>query len=147
MPLVTRRLLASAALSLLLGLGLGLWMLLRRELLGIWPTPYMVSAHTHLVLVGTVMQVIAGVALWMFPLPRRGEAPVPERLGMLGWWLLTPGTLLRAMAELARAGSDEPVLAAVVVLGATMQIGGMIAVVGALRRRIRPVGAGNRAAL
>lgn len=147
MPLVTRRLLASAALSLLLGLMLGLWMLLNRELLGRWPAPYVVSSHTHLVLVGTVMQVIAGVALWMFPLPRRGEAPVPERLGMLAWWLLTPGTLLRAGAELARAWSSAPTLAVLVVLGAVMQVGGMVAVVLALRRRIRPVGAGNRATL
>ncbi len=147
MPLVTRRLLASAALSLLLGLLLGLWMLLNRELLGRWPAPYVVSSHTHLVLVGTVMQVIAGVALWMFPLPRRGEAPVPERLGMLGWWLLTPGTLLRAGAELARAWSSAATLAVLVVLGAVMQVGGMVVVVLALRRRIRPVGAGNRATM
>jgi hypothetical protein len=66
---------------------------------------------------------------------------------MLAWWLLTPGTLLRAGAELARAWSSAPTLAVLVVLGAVMQVGGMVAVVLALRRRIRPVGAGNRASL
>jgi heme/copper-type cytochrome/quinol oxidase subunit 1 len=146
-PPVTRRFLATAALSLVLGLALGLWLLVRRELFGSWPHPHLVSAHAHLVLVGTVMQTIAGVALWMFPLPRPRVAGAPERLGMLGWWLLGPGTLVRAVAESARAWSDAASLPALVVGGAGMQVVGMGVVLWALRRRIRPAGAGARAAL
>lgn len=148
MPPVTRRFLATAALSLLLGVSLGLWLLVRRELLGIWPTPHLASAHAHLVLVGTVMQVISGVALWMFPLPRRGAAPVREPpWAMIGWWCLAPGTLLRAAAEVARASSAAVVLPLLVVGGGVLQVLGMVAVLMALRHRIRPVGAGARAAL
>jgi heme/copper-type cytochrome/quinol oxidase subunit 1 len=148
MPPVTRRFLATAALSLVLGLSLGLWLLVRRELFGIWPTPHLTSAHAHLVLVGTVMQVIAGVALWMFPLPRRGAAPVHEPpWAMIGWWCLAPGTLVRAAAEVARATSAAGVLPLLVVGGGALQVLGMGAVVVALRHRIRPVGAGARAAL
>lgn len=147
MPLVTRRFLATAALSLLLGLGLGGWLLVRRELAGIWPTPYLVSAHAHLVLVGTVLQVIAGVALWMFPLPRAGDRRAPAGTAMLGWWLLAPGTVLRAGAEVARALTAAPAWAGLVLLGAAMQVAGLVAVLLALRGRMRPVGAGRRAAL
>lgn len=147
MPPVTRRFLATAALSLLLGLALGLWLLVRRELAGAWPHPHLVSAHAHLVLVGTVMQVIAAVALWMFPLPRRdGPAPAPW-LAMGGWWLLAPGTLVRAGAEAARAWSGAAALPWLVVGGGAAQVAGMALVVAALRHRIRPVGAGARAAL
>jgi heme/copper-type cytochrome/quinol oxidase subunit 1 len=147
-PPVTRRFLATAALSLLLGLSLGLWLLVRRELFGIWPTPHLTSAHAHLVLVGTVMQVIAGVALWMFPLPRRGTPVVQEPpWAMIGWWCLAPGTLLRAGAEVARATSTASVLPVLVVGGGALQVLGMVAVVLALRHRIRPAGAGARATL
>lgn len=147
MPPVTRRFLATAALSLLLGLALGVWLLVRRELFGVFPTPHLTSAHAHLVLVGTVMQVIAAVALWMFPLPRRDLPPPPSWPAMAGWWLLAPGTLVRAGAEAARAWSAAAVLPWLVVGGGMAQVAGMVLVLAALRHRIRPVGAGARAAL
>ena len=49
----------------LLGVGLvalGVYMLVRRELFGVWPHPYLVSAHAHAVLVGFVMKKSKGRA-------------------------------------------------------------------------------------
>ena len=71
-PLV-RRYLKTAIAFLGVGLALGVWMLVRREAWGIWPTPYLTSAHTHAILVGFVMMMILGVALWMFPRPARDD--------------------------------------------------------------------------
>src|SRR4051812_34139904 len=62
-PLV-RRYLRTAIGFLLAGLGLGTWMLIRRELAGDYPTPRLISAHTHVIMVGFVMMMILGVALW-----------------------------------------------------------------------------------
>ena len=54
---------------------------------------------------------------------------------MLTWWLLTVGTLARALAEgVAPAGT----LPLVVVGGGVLQVLGMIAAVVALSRRVRP---------
>lgn len=58
-PLV-RRFIKTAILFLVLGLSLGLFMLIRRELFNDWPPAYVISAHTHAVFVGFVMFMILG---------------------------------------------------------------------------------------
>ena len=60
MPPLVRRYLKTAIGYLMFGLGLGLYMLVRRELGGVWPTLWWVSAHTHAILVGFVMMMILG---------------------------------------------------------------------------------------
>ena len=145
MPATSRWFLASAALALLLGVTLGLVLLVRRELLGAWPQPHLVSAHAHLVLVGSVMPTIAGVALWMFPLPRRGAPRPAPWLAWGGWLGLGPGTLLRAAAEGSRAWSDAAALRWLVVGAGALQVVGMALVLLALRGRVRAAGAGHRA--
>ena len=44
----------NAILFLVLGLLVGAYMLVRRELYGAWPPAYLISAHTHAVFVGFV---------------------------------------------------------------------------------------------
>lgn len=56
-----------------IGLILGIYMLIRREIGGTWPHPYLVSAHTHAVFLGFVMFMILGVALWIFPRPAKDD--------------------------------------------------------------------------
>jgi xanthine/uracil/vitamin C permease (AzgA family) len=60
---LVRRYLKTGIAVLLVGLALGAWMLARRELAGVYASPYLVSAHTHAILVGCVMLMILGVAL------------------------------------------------------------------------------------
>ena len=81
MPPLVRRYLKTAIGYLMFGLGLGLYMLVRRELGGVWPTLWWVSAHTHAILVGFVMMMILGVALWMFPRPGRDDRQFDTRKG------------------------------------------------------------------
>ncbi|HET9065096.1 MAG TPA: hypothetical protein VFN22_04670 [Gemmatimonadales bacterium] len=144
MPPIARRFLFAAASSLLVGVLLGSWLLLRRELAGVWPSPYLVSAHVHLVMVGAVLQVIAGVALWMFPRPLRDDTRRHEEYGVIGWWLLTPGTFVRAAAEASKAWFGWSWLPGVVVGGALLQFAGIACVLFALRTRLRPSGAVSR---
>lgn len=137
MPSISRRFLATAAALLLLGISIGLALLVRRELWGVWPHPGLVSAHTHLILVGAVIQLIIGTAWWLFPRPGREEPQAPESAVRLAWWGLTLGTLVRAGAESAPAiGIGSWPLAAVG--GGLLQAAGMAAAVLALRRRVRP---------
>src|SRR5690606_27523725 len=68
---LVRRFIKTGITFLGLGIALGLFMLVQRELWGIWPHPYLVSAHTHAVLVGFVMFLILGVGLWLFPRPEK----------------------------------------------------------------------------
>jgi len=62
---LARRFLKTAIAFLVVGLALGVWLLVRRELAGDAISARELSAHTHALLVGFVMMMIAGVALWL----------------------------------------------------------------------------------
>lgn len=138
MPALTRRFLATAAGFLLIGVLLGLALLVRREVGGQWPTRGLISAHTHLILVGTVMELIIGVAWWFFPRPLTGQPPASERAAATSWWALTLGTMLRAVGEAIAMGRTGTVWATVIVSGGALQVLGLAAAVVALSRRVRP---------
>ena len=135
-PLV-RRFLKTAIGFLIFGVGLGVFMLARRELGGVWSTPWWVSAHTHAILVGFVMMMILGVALWMFPRPARDDTHFDPRLAEVAYWCIAVGTGVRVLGELAR-----PVTAAVavrwgVVLGGAAQALGLVLFFYTMWTRIR----------
>src|SRR5215208_7246271 len=87
---------------LIAGLLLGGYLLARRELRGVAATPYEISAHTHVILVGFVMTMILGVALWLFPRPAKEDAQYRPALAIAAYWLLTLGTVVRTLGELLR---------------------------------------------
>ena len=134
---ISRRFLATAAAFLGSGLALGLWMLVGRELRGVWPSPWLVSAHTHLLLVGTILSTILGTALWLFPRPPRGAPPLQPWLGEVAYWCLTLGTTARAVGEVAHASSNAAGWRLLTVIGGALQLVGMGFGVGALRARVR----------
>src|SRR6478672_4040958 len=98
MPPLVRRYLKTAIGFLLLGLALGIYMLAQRELQGVWPTPWWISAHTHAILVGFVMMMILGVALWMFPRPAKVDTRYDPRAPEAAYWLVAGGTALRVVS-------------------------------------------------
>ena len=143
---LVRRFIKTGIGFLLAGLVLGFWMLVERELLGRWPDPYLVSAHAHAVLVGFVMFLILGVALWLFPRPAKDdERYTPER-AETAYWILFPATLIRFLAEAARAWADGTWLGWAVVLGGLGQVAGLALYFWTMWGRIRPVGSHIREA-
>ncbi len=63
-----------------------------------WAT-YWRTTHVHLLLIGFVIQMIMGVAVWMFP--RRKNPPywTPESQGLALYSILNIGILLRTIGE------------------------------------------------
>ena len=102
MHTLVRRFVKTAIAFLFVGLAIGGWMVVRRELWERWPTPYEVSAHTHAILVGFVMLMILGVALWLFPRPDKADARYRPARAEAAYWLVTVGTAGRVAAELLR---------------------------------------------
>ena len=135
---IVRRFIKTALVFLVIGLLLGAYMLVRRELFGIWPQPYVVSAHTHAVFVGFVMFMILGVALWLFPKPLRDDSRYRPGLINVVYWLLLTGTLVRFLSELARAYSDLALLTWLVLLGGFAQVISLFLYVWMMWYRIRP---------
>lgn len=135
---IVRRFIKTGILFLVLGLLLGAYMLVRRELFGDWPRAYAVSAHTHAVFVGFVMFMILGVALWIFPKPLQDDRRYRPVLIETVYWLLLGGTLARFVGELLRAFSDLPWLAWLTVLGGLAQVAALLLYVWTMWSRIRP---------
>lgn len=137
MTALVRRFIKTAIFFLILGLLLGAWMLVQRELFGEWPAPYVISAHTHAVFVGFVMFMILGVALWIFPKPLQDDRRYRPALIETVYWLLLAGTLLRFGSELARAYTALP-LGPLVLLAGLAQVASLLLYVWTMWYRIRP---------
>lgn len=146
MTFLVRRYLKTAILFLATGLVLGGWMMFRRDVLGRAPDPYMVSAHTHAIMVGFVMMMILGVALWMFPRPAKGDDRYRPGAAVAAYWLVTLGTAVRVAGELARPHSTSPWLAWAIVLAGFVQGLGLLVFFANMWTRIRPVGSAAREA-
>jgi hypothetical protein len=128
------------------GIALGLWMMARRELGGVPASSYLVSAHTHVILVGFVMMMILGVALWMFPRPAKGDTRYRPWVAEAAYWLIAGGTAARAAGEIARAQSGAPWLRWAILVAGAAQALGLLAFFATVWSRIRPVGSQSREA-
>jgi len=143
---MARRFIKTGFGFLTIGLLTGVGLLLPREVLGVWPSPYLVSAHTHLVLVGFVMFMILGVALWLFPRPRPDDRRYrPGRIAAV-YWCLTVGTGLRFAGEVLHTVTAGGWLAAIVVAGGAAQAFGLLMFGWTMWSRIRPIGSHIREA-
>ncbi len=123
-PLV-RRYLRTAISFLLVGLLVGAWMLVRRELAGEYPSPRLVSAHTHVILIGFVMMMILGVALWMFPRPEREDVRYRPVVAETAYWVLTTCTAIRFAGEVLSPDAPGPLQRWLVVLAGMGQVVGL----------------------
>jgi heme/copper-type cytochrome/quinol oxidase subunit 1 len=131
---------------LALGLALGLWMMIEREMFQRFPSPYLVSAHTHAIFVGFVMMMILGVALWLFPRPAKDDTRYSPRAASLAYWLVAGGTALRVAGELARQASSAPWLRAAPAAAGFLQVVGIGVFFYTMWSRIRPLGSQTREA-
>ena len=146
MHTLVRRYLKTAIAFLGIGLVLGGWMMIERELYGRFPSQYLISAHTHAILVGFVMMMILGVALWLFPRPEKSDERYSPRVAEIAYWLLATGTAARIAGELARTNIDVLSLRWAVIVAGTMQIAGIGLFFHTMWSRIRPLGSQAREA-
>lgn len=143
---LVRRFIKTGIAFLFLGLALGAWLLVRRELMGVWPHPHLVSAHAHAVFVGFVLFLIFGVALWLFPRAAKDDTRYSPARIEAAYWILAVSTAVRFVTEAARAWSESSVLAWLVVLGGLGQVVGAALYFWTMWTRIRPVGSQLREA-
>jgi heme/copper-type cytochrome/quinol oxidase subunit 1 len=101
-PLI-RRYVKTSFVFLLVGLALGAHATIQVNLRGTgvaWP---LITAHTHLILVGFVLMLIFGVATWMFPRPAKEDPRYKPWLAEAIYWVLTVSTAVRALGEIGSA--------------------------------------------
>lgn len=143
---LVRRFIKTGIAFLALGIALGVYMLVRRELWGVWPHPYLVSAHAHAIMAGFVLYLILGVALWLFPRADRDDTRYQPRRIEAAYWVLTLATALRITAEASRAWANAAWQPWAIVVGGVGQAAGMGIYFWTMWGRIRPVGSHLREA-
>ncbi len=143
---LVRRFIKTGIAFLIAGFAIGLALVVARELFGKFPSPYLVSAHTHVILVGFVMMMILGVALWLFPRPEKGDTRYDPRRAEWSYWCVTVGTAMRVVGEVARAGMDAAWLRWSVVIASVAQVAGLLLFFFTMWSRVRAVGSAGREA-
>lgn len=133
---IHRFFLRSALVCLLLGVGLGVFLQLERALQSRPHDWWVVHLHNHLLTVGFFMQMVMGVAQWMFPrrpgVPK--DAPATDPLAWANWSCLNAGLLLRALVEPFHPSEGTgPLLAA----SAVLQGAGVLLFIVVIAPRIR----------
>jgi len=146
MHTTVRRYIKTGVAFLAAGLLLGLYMVVRREVTGVWPPPYVVAAHTHVLLVGFMMFMILGVALWIFPRPEKDDTRYRPGQVDVAYWLLLSGTAGRFFGEVARVSVAALWLRWVVVIASLAQVAGILLFMWTIWPRIRAVGSKAREA-
>ena len=143
---MVRRFIKTGIAFLILGMMLGAYLLIRRELFGVPAHPHFTSAHVHAVGIGFIMFLILGVALWLFPrAPKDDLRYTPARIELV-YWILTISTATRFISEAMRGWSHAPLLPWIVVIGGLGQAIGLSAYFWVMWPRIRPVGSQLREA-
>lgn len=86
-----------------IGVLLGMHMIAQRFSDKPQPLRWLPTAHGHIFLVGFVTMMIMGVAIWMFPRPK--SARYSPLISEICYWLVTFGTAVRAIGEIAASYS------------------------------------------
>lgn len=137
----------TSIIFLLIGLLSGLYLLFAKSYLNIWPHPELVSAHTHIILSGSVMMMIMGVALWFFPRPEKDDPLYKPGLILISYYLMTISTSVRFISQvISSVIAPNEILKFFLFISALGQIAGLIIFFVSMWGRIRSVGSHIREA-
>lgn len=132
---------------LLIGLVSGFYMLFAKSYLNIWPHPELVSAHTHIILSGSVMMMIMGVALWFFPRPEKDDPLYKPELILTSYYLMAISTAARFIFQvLLSIIAPNEILKFISMISSLGQIAALIIFFISMWGRIRSVGSHIREA-
>jgi heme/copper-type cytochrome/quinol oxidase subunit 1 len=138
MPPLVRRYIKTSFVFLVAGLVLGGYILIAEFAVGRYPPRLFITTHVHLLLVGFMLMIVMGVATWMFPRPGRDDARYRPALAEAVYWIMTLGTALRALSEVAAGAADNGApLRVLIVLGGSAQLVGALLFVSNMWWRVR----------
>lgn len=137
----------TSIIFLAIGILTGLYMLIARNHFNQWPQPDLVSAHTHIILVGSVMMMIMGVALWFFPRAEKEDKLYKPNLILATYFIITISTAVRFVCQIVYAFTPaDDVIKYVLTFSSIFQVTGIILFFISMWGRIRSVGSHLREA-
>lgn len=136
----------TAIVFLIVGLIVGLFMISSKYLFE-YAYPYgLISAHTHIILVGFVMMMIMGVAIWFFPRAEKSDNKYKPNLILLLYGFITISTAVRFTAEVIFAYMNDQFSKILIVISSAGQVFSFILFFYSIWGRIRSVGSHLREA-
>ncbi len=143
MHTTARYFIKTAFLFFALGLFSGIY-LYAAPILG-WFTPdTLIPAHTHVLLMGGMLMMILGVAVWFFPRPTKEDERYNPVLIRRLYWLFAGSTLLRFVVEIIAGVRPEQGWRVAGLGMSLLQVGAILGLIYSLWGRIRPVGSARR---
>ena len=131
---------------LVLGILTGLYMSFAKYVYQTGYTQELISAHTHLILVGSVMMMIMGVALWFFPRPEKDDKKYNPGLISITYWTLSISTFLRFVFQVTASFYFISWVNIAIAIFSSLQVAAMILFFYSMWGRIRAVGSQYREA-
>ena len=137
----------TSIIFLFAGVASGMYMLIMKNHFDTWPDPEMVSAHTHVILFGTVMMMIMGVALWFFPRPEKEDRLYKPCLILATYYVMTISTSVRFISQVISSFIlPNSLLLHLITNASFFHIVGMVLFFISIWERIRAVGSHIREA-
>ncbi len=137
----------TSIIFLMTGILTGLYMLIMRNHFNQWPQPDLVSAHTHIILVGSVMMMIMGVALWFFPRAEKNDKLYKPNLILATYFIITLSTAARFICQIIYAFIPaDNLLKTALTIFSVLQVMGILLFFISMWGRIRSVGSHLREA-
>lgn len=137
----------TSIIFLLIGILSGLYMMIEKNIYDVWPSPDLVSAHTHIILVGSVMMMIMGVALWFFPRAEKDDRLYKPNVILFDYFLMTGSTFLRFMFQTVSSFTPpNTFIKLMIVIFSSAQVAGILIFFISMWGRIRSVGSHLREA-
>ncbi|HAB52753.1 MAG: hypothetical protein A2315_08090 [Ignavibacteria bacterium RIFOXYB2_FULL_35_12] len=109
-------------------------------------TQELISAHTHLILVGSIMMMIMGVALWFFPRAEKDDKKYNPNLILVVYWLMTAATILRFISQVIGSFYFIEWISTSIFIFSSLQVVALFLFFYSIWGRIRPVGSQYREA-
>ncbi len=134
----------TSIIFLIVGILTGLYMSYGKYVLNEGYSLEIASAHTHLILVGSVMMMIMGVALWFFPRPTKDDKRYNHDLILAAYWVMATSTALRFISQVALGFSYQKWLSVSVSIFSALQVVAIILFFYSIWGRIRSVGSYKR---
>ena len=129
---------------LVIGLLTGVYMSLARNVFDWGFGDELISAHTHVVLVGSVMMMIMGVALWFFPRPEQEDTRYNPDLIRVVYWTITLATASRFIFQFITAYVEIRAVRWGITVASALQVAALILFFYSIWGRIRPLGSALR---
>lgn len=136
----------TSIIFLIIGILTGIYMSFEKHLLSAGVLPELVSAHTHIILVGSVMMMIMGVALWFFPRAEKGDKKYSPSLILFTYWTMTVSTSLRFIFQIISTFIYLDLLEIGITIFSVFQVTAIILFFYTMWGRIRAVGSQYREA-